>query len=279
MIFTTLMADSALATQSTLSEPVVQMADHKTCPKCEMELAANAQVCTNCEHDFGKAKGEKLLLVTVGAILLGVAAIVGIGNVIESAGTPAQRLTPTEDAELERRKLAALTGDGLDAEAENAMDAVAAEIDARYGHQPPGSPWTYRSTEDKVRGGTSYFAETSSTNSVNLDFPYGGGSTVDMTVRKTPAWGLDVYFTLSSGQLICNSYRDCHATVRFDQGPAQRFNLNEPSDHSNNVVFVSADHSFLAKLKKAKKLVVELEIYEGGRPQFEFNVAGLQWEH
>lgn len=256
------------------------MADHKKCPKCEMELAPTARVCSNCDYDFLKTKGEKLLLGTVGAIIVATTALFGIGSLVKPTDMSAEeQLSPAEEAELERRKLNALMGEGLNAEADNAMDAAAAEADAAAGHQPPGSPWTYRSTQDKVRGGTSYFADTTSTNSVNLDFPYGGGSTVDLTVRRSPAWGLDVIFTLSSGQLVCNSYRDCHATVRFDQGPAQRFNLNEPSDHSNNVVFVSADHSFLAKLKKAQKLVVELEIYEGGRPQFEFNVVGLEWDH
>lgn len=254
------------------------MADHKQCPKCEMELAAGAQVCANCEYDFAKAKGEKVLLGTVGAVLLGVAAIVGTGHLIETAGTPAQQLTPAE-AEQERLKLEALDPDGMDAEADNAMDASLVEVDARYGHQPPSSPWTYRSTEDKVRGGTSYFATTTSTNSVNLDFPYNGGSTVDLTVRKSPAWGLDVIFTLSSGQLLCRTSRGCYATVRFDEGAAQRFNLNEPSDHSSDTLFISADHSFLAKLRKAKRLVVELEIYQAGRPQFVFNVAALQWSH
>ena len=248
-------------------------AQARLCPKCKTAQEAGTEVCPNCGHSFGLASGDKVFILSIVSILIAIVAFMVFGMLIKTIPHP---LTPNEKAEYDRLENAA---DALDAEADNAMDAAAAEADAQAGIQPPGSPWTYRSTEDKVRGGTSYFAETTSTNSVNLNFPYGGGSTVALTVRRAPAWGLDVVFKLSSGQLVCNSNRDCHATVRFDQGPAQRFSLNEASDHSNDVVFVNADHQFLAKLKKAKKLVVELEIYEGGRPQFEFNVSGLEWAH
>jgi hypothetical protein len=33
------------------------------------------------------------------------------------------------------------------------------------------------------------------------------------------------------------------------------------------------------KLKKAKKVIIEKTRYEAGESQFEFDVAGLKWEH
>jgi hypothetical protein len=78
---------------------------------------------------------------------------------------------------------------------------------------------------------------------------------------------------------LCRAYDGCHATVRFDGEPAERVELVEPSDNSSDTVFVSEARPFIAKLKKAKKVIVELEIYEAGRPQFEFDVAGLKWNH
>lgn len=144
---------------------------------------------------------------------------------------------------------------------------------------PPAEAWTYSTTEDKVRGATSYFASTTSTNSIELDAPYDGGSTLRMTVRQSPAHGADVILLLSSGQLLCRAYDGCHAMVRFDQKPAERVELVEASDNSSDTVFVSDATPFIAKLKKAKRIIVELEIYEAGRPQFEFDVAGLKWNH
>jgi hypothetical protein len=143
----------------------------------------------------------------------------------------------------------------------------------------PADPWSYHSSEDKVRGGQSYFASATSTNSVHLDFPYEGGSTLTMTVRHSPASDADVLLILSSGQLLCHSYDGCYATVRFDDKPAERVELSESADNSSDTVFVSDAASFIEKLKKAKKAIVELEIYQAGRPQFEFDVHGLKWQH
>lgn len=145
--------------------------------------------------------------------------------------------------------------------------------------EKPGGAWSYRSKEDKVRGGTSYFATTTSTNSVDLDPPYEGGSTLEMMARKSPAYGSDLLLILSSGQLLCHAYDGCYATVRFDDAPAERFALNEPSDNSSDTVFVADAEGFIAKLKRAKHVVLEVEIYQAGRPQFEFDVEGLDWEH
>jgi hypothetical protein len=143
----------------------------------------------------------------------------------------------------------------------------------------PEQPWSYSTDEDKVRGGTSYFARTTSTNSVNLDAPYDGGSTLSLTVRKSPANGTDVIVRLSSGQLMCPSYEGCYGTVRFDNGAAQRVNFSGASDNSSDTVFVDDAENFIAQLKKAKKAILEIEIYQAGRPQFEFDVRGLKWDH
>jgi hypothetical protein len=143
----------------------------------------------------------------------------------------------------------------------------------------PVEPWSYTTTEDKVRGATSYFATATSTNSVELDPPYDGGSDLRMTVRQSPANGADVILRLTSGQLLCRAYDSCYATVRFDDRPAERVELVESSDNSSDTVFVSDAAPFIATLKRSKKVIVELEIYEAGRPQFEFEVAGLKWNH
>jgi hypothetical protein len=163
------------------------------------------------------------------------------------------------------------------------IDALAPSANIQAAEEAPApappEPWTYSTTEDKVRGATSYFASTTSTNSVELDAPYDGGSTLRMTVRKSPAHGADVILLLSSGQLLCRAYDGCYATVRFDGDPAERVELVEASDNSSDTVFVSEASPFIAKLRKAKRVIVELEIYEAGRPQFEFDIAGLKWNH
>jgi len=141
------------------------------------------------------------------------------------------------------------------------------------------SNWSYSEDEDKVRGGTTYYATTSSTNSIDQDFPYDSDTTMSMMVRKSPAYGTDVILRISSGQMMCPSYDGCSGTVRFDDGAPQRVNFSGPADNSSDTVFVDGAKAFIGKLKKAKKVTIEKTLYQAGNPQFEFDVAGLEWSH
>lgn len=141
------------------------------------------------------------------------------------------------------------------------------------------SKWSYSTDEDKVRGGASYYATTTSTNSIAQPFPYDSSTTMTITVRKSPAHGTDVVLTVSSGQLMCPSYEGCTGTASFDGGPAQRISFAGPADNSSDTIFIEGAQSFIAKLKKAKHVVIEKTMYQAGNPQFEFDVAGLKWEH
>lgn len=175
------------------------------------------------------------------------------------------------------------SGPGADVHAENA-DAVADNLEmAADNVAVPAAndegPWTYTSDEDKVRGGTSYFASTTSTNSIRQETPYDSVTTMRLTVRKAPGYGTDVIFTISSGQLMCPSYEGCSGTVRFDDGPARRISFNGPADNSSDTIFVEGVGSFIANMKKAKRVIIEKTVYEAGNPQFEFDIHGLKWSH
>lgn len=75
------------------------------------------------------------------------------------------------------------------------------------------SAWTYTQNEDKVRGGTTFYATTTSTNSISQNFPYDSHTTMDLTVRKSPAYGTDVILTVSSGQMMCHPTRAAPAPL------------------------------------------------------------------
>jgi hypothetical protein len=170
------------------------------------------------------------------------------------------------------------------------LEANSVAVQASHDATQPASPsaateaaapanWDYSTDVDKVRGGTSYFARTTSTNSIHQSFPYDSSTTMTMTLRKSPAYGTDVILTISSGQMMCPSYDGCSGTVRFDNGPAQRIEFNGPADNSSDTVFVVGAKSFITKLKNAKHVVIEKTLYEAGNPQFEFDVSGLNWDH
>lgn len=145
--------------------------------------------------------------------------------------------------------------------------------------EPASDNWTYSTDEDKVRGATTYYAVTSSTNTVAQDPPYDSETRMTVTVRKSPAYGTDVLLRITSGQMMCPSYEGCTGTVRFDDGPARAIRFMGPADNSSDTVFVQQPASFIAKLKNAKRFVIEKTLYQAGNPQFEFDVSGLKWKH
>jgi hypothetical protein len=160
-----------------------------------------------------------------------------------------------------------------------AADLNAAETNVAANPEAENSSWSYSEDEDKVRGGTTYYARTTSTNSISQSFPYDSDTTMAMTVRKSPAYGTDVVLTISSGQMMCPSYEGCSGTVRFDSGPAQRVSFSGPEDNSSDTIFVDGAKGFIAKLKSSKTVTIEKTLYEAGSPQFEFDVRGLKWSH
>ncbi|HEU5066636.1 MAG TPA: SHOCT domain-containing protein [Sphingomicrobium sp.] len=158
-------------------------------------------------------------------------------------------------------------------------DTNATEDTANHTAAPEDSPWSYSQDEDKVRGGTTYYASTTSTNSIAQDPPYDSDTKMTITVRKSPAYGTDVILTISSGQMMCPSYEGCSGTVRFDDGRPEHVSFNGPADEDSESVFVVGAKQFISKLKSAKRVTIEKTLYQAGNPQFEFDVHGLKWDH
>jgi hypothetical protein len=163
--------------------------------------------------------------------------------------------------------------------ADAAAAAALAAAEAAIKDVPDASGgWSYYDTTDKVRAGTSQFARLTSANTVYQAPPYDASTSMDMLVRKSPAHGNDVMLIISSGQMMCPSYDGCDATVRFDDGPAETISLSGPDDNSSETVFVDDAASFIRRLKKARRVVIEKTLYQAGAPQFEFDVTGFKWE-
>lgn len=141
--------------------------------------------------------------------------------------------------------------------------------------------WRYKETKDEMRNKTSYFASKTSNNTIELSFPYQGGSSVTLMLRKHSEYGNDVMFNLSKGQFSCRIH-GCNISVKFDDGNIEKYAVSESESGSNDVLFLSGRKSmkkFMDKLKSAKKMVIEFPIYDYGRAQFTFDTQGLEWKH
>jgi hypothetical protein len=159
-------------------------------------------------------------------------------------------------------------------EYEKAADATLAKLDPSP--SPTSSNWSYSEQKDEMRGAVTKTARVSATKPIHLDFPY-GESTPELVIRQDPKFGFDIYVT-ANGQFLCRSYDDDVVSVKFDSGPITSWACAEADGGSSDIVFISNGRSFLAKLKKAKKVIIEADMYEAGRQQMTFDVGGLEWK-
>lgn len=142
---------------------------------------------------------------------------------------------------------------------------------------PDIANWNYNQTKDEMRSQTTFFAETTSLNIIDLNFPYQGGSYLELVIRKVENSSNEVMFIINKGQLWCE-YNNCKITVKFDDNPVKDFYVSKATAGSSEVMFLSSnEEEFISKLKKSKNAVIEIGIYDSGNQQFKFNTSDLNW--
>ena len=113
----------------------------------------------------------------------------------------------------------------------------------------------------------------------------GGGSLTALPIIETQAGDVSAYIptnviSITDGQIYGNEYsNDNYILARFDNGQPIKYWFNEPSDGSSESIFIRRKSDFIAHCKKAKDIKIEIPIFEGGRPIFEFHVdEPLKWK-
>ncbi len=145
-------------------------------------------------------------------------------------------------------------------------------IVAAAGTKKAVNNWSYSDQMDDMDNIKSYFAETTSPDEIELPFPYNGGSTFTLTVRRIKT--SEVIVTLSKGQFTGESVR-----VKFDAGKPETISYSNTSDGRGNIIFLSRATELIKKIKKAQHLFIEFQFFDYGSKTIEFNVAGLEWNH
>lgn len=172
-------------------------------------------------------------------------------------------------------------GAGLDGTVENQTESGSNSSDGQAAiavEKAPEKNWTYEATKDEMRGIESRFATTVSTNTVDFDFPYNGGSKLILALRKRGS-EVDVMVSITKGQILCG-IQNCEAAFKFDDGAVQSITMSEPDSHASDLLFVAYDKTeskIISQLKNSKKLVIEVPFYQQGKKQFTFDVSGLEW--
>jgi hypothetical protein len=168
--------------------------------------------------------------------------------------------------------------------ADDAKAAAAAETTANSSTQasasdsaapPKERAWHYETTNDAMRGTTTKIAMVLSSDELQFDFPYAGGSTVGLMIRNT-AGHEDVGLRVDKGQFICNPFGGA-VPVKFDNGPVEKFTCQSTTDGDTSIIFLSPAKRFIRQLRNSQNLTVEPTFFNAGAHQVTFNTIGLKW--
>ncbi|MBK8265586.1 MAG: hypothetical protein IPK80_30190 [Nannocystis sp.] len=161
-------------------------------------------------------------------------------------------------------------------------DAPAEAAPAAPAEAPPAvearSGWQTWEKEDVMTGLVTSFAARESLNSHEFGFPYQGGSSATLTLRRHPRHGEDVILSVTKGQILCSSFQRCTVMVRFDDLPPIRLRGAEPADHDSTTLFLEPAEKFIKAARQASKAAIELSFYREGSRVFLFDVEGLVWK-
>lgn len=141
--------------------------------------------------------------------------------------------------------------------------------------EEPKGKWIYEDEIDKMTSKHMITASVKSNNIIHLDFPYNGGSESYLTVRRWKG-ELDIYVSVRPSQIVFD-YNNEYVNIRIDDLPSKRYAINKPSDYSSDVFFIRSEKSFLQKLKKSKKVLVEVIIHDQGVHVLEFDTDNLEF--
>ncbi len=160
----------------------------------------------------------------------------------------------------------------IEAKAQKMLDSMMVEAKRPEGKE---TTWQYRNDVDKM-GDNYRFAEVQSSDILEFGSPYSGGSVSTLVVRKKGS-DISIMYSISNGQIVSANVVDGGSVrVRFDNEEPRSYSISTSSDGSSDVFFFDSEEILLKKIKKANKMVLEVEFYREGLRQIEFNVEGLK---
>lgn len=148
-------------------------------------------------------------------------------------------------------------------------------VDSTLKNEVKKPNWEYTQKTDSMDNKVIYWAISQSLNQHEFDFPYNGGSNMNLQVRFMNGRN-EILLAITKGQFL--AYNE-YVRIKFDDGQAFKYTINSTSDGSSDYIFVNGANSIISALKKAKKCMIEAPFYQSGRVSFNFNIEGLDWKH
>jgi hypothetical protein len=139
--------------------------------------------------------------------------------------------------------------------------------------------WEYENQVDPMTSKPTRIAWMTSTNSLELDFPYQGENRGHLMVRQHERHGLDVILQVDKGQMPCRpQISPCRVLVRFDDKPPVTFNAVGPEDNDSRAIFLRDAKRFIRAAEGARTIKVQKTFFRNGDQVLEFRThAPLKW--
>jgi hypothetical protein len=133
--------------------------------------------------------------------------------------------------------------------------------------------WGY--TETPEAGGKQHTAAIVSLAPLTTAAKKGGSPLyVRLVLRQHPKWGQSVYLTLMLNGAVFDCSKGCKTlAVSFDGAPAEHMKATIPPTGEPSL-FIDDDKGFIAKLEKAQKVAITINVKDLGEKTAEFEVGG-----
>jgi hypothetical protein len=138
---------------------------------------------------------------------------------------------------------------------------------------PPPAAWEYGRSSGN---GTPAVASVRSSGTVKFPIPAGGPHFATLTIRRSSDTATDVFVSLPVAQFACRA--GCQVLVRFDDQKPETVAATTASDAPATQLLLSDPDRFVARLRTARKLRIEVPFAHGAKRVLKFDVAGLRWD-
>lgn len=135
---------------------------------------------------------------------------------------------------------------------------------------PAISEWKHEIKEDKMGRGSDEIATIISSNSLSLSAPYNGTQNASLSLRWLRNCSNEFVVAIDKGQIVCE-LETCGLLVKVDNEKAFRITGSHPKDGSSDVVVGGLSTEELRKIKDAKKILIEVTVYQNGEQVLEFD--------
>jgi len=157
--------------------------------------------------------------------------------------------------------------------ADSIENAKAVELAANNKYQ-----WRYSEETDPMTSGVKYYAQIYSTTWLSFQFPYNGGSEVDLFIRNVESQN-ELILRVSKGQFLSSFGSSSNMRIRFDNDEPISVSYNSASDGSTDVIFLDTPDQIINRIKKAHSFIIEVAFYQEGNKLLTFAYQDFKWKH